>query len=83
MHFSPQLTKQVCCVGWVVVVLSGPLKGGGNVKELHGDPTNGPHPTAWTKDQRSSTKDDAPERLRCGTIYLKGSELDPADVGRR
>jgi len=47
-----------------------PLPRVGVVEELHGDPTVGPRPKVWTKGQsgRSSAKDGAPERLRCGTI---------------
>jgi len=47
-----------------------PLPSDGVVDKLHVDPTFGPRPKVWTRDQngRSSAKDGAPESLRCGTI---------------
>jgi len=46
--------------------------------ELRGDPTVGPpHTKVWTRGQngRSSAKDGAPKRLRCGTIQEEVSQI--------
>jgi len=51
-----------------------PHPGDGGVEELHGDPTVGPRPSSGPKvKNRSSAKDSAPERLRCGTIHKQVS----------
>jgi len=55
------------------------------VEELHGDPTVGPRPKVWTevKNGRSSAKDGAPERLRCGIIQKEVSKILLRGVHRR
>jgi len=54
-----------------------PLLRDGGAKELHGDPTIGPRPNVWTRGQngKSSTKDGAPERLKCGTVKEEVSQI--------
>jgi len=47
---------------------------GGIVEEFRGDLTVGPE----IKNGRSSAKNGAPERLRCGTVQKEMHELDPA-----
>jgi len=51
-----------------------------------GDLTVRPHPKVWTievKNGRSSAKDDAPERLKCGTIQKEVSLDHVDDICRR
>jgi len=51
-----------------------PLPRDGGVEELHGDPTVGLAPRS-VKNGRSSAKDSAPEKLRCGTIQVGTSQI--------
>jgi len=61
----------------VVVVVPDPFRemGIGGVKELYGDPIVSLRPRSGpeVKNGRSSAKDDALERLRCGTIQKEVS----------
>jgi len=49
----------------------------GSVVKLHGNPTVGPRLNVWTRGQngKSSTKDGAPDRLRCGTFQEEVSQV--------
>jgi len=47
------------------------------VEELHGDPTVGPRPRSGpeVKNGRINAEDDAPERLRCGTVKEEVNQI--------
>jgi len=66
-----------------MVVLPDPFRGMGEHEEFRGDPTVGPHPKVWTRDQKwnKSAKDGTLEvQMRDN---LEGGELHPADDGHR
>jgi len=54
-----------------------PLPRDGGVEELHGDPQSGHTPSSGleVKNGRSSAKDGAPERLRCGSFQEEVSQM--------
>jgi len=72
-YFSKFLKNWIYLPWWYYATL--PRDGG--VEELYGEPTVGPRPRSRreVKNGRSRAKDDAPERLGCGTVHEEVSEI--------